>query len=135
MDPEYLSRFFNPDNINDYLPKIAVLIGRNIMEESTSFFEQVKTLNSQEWQWYISSIKILMHDDEHKPLLTITLSVPIDPLQHITPKVSRLLDENIFIKEHQADFNKLSTRECEILRNLALEKSSPETAEVLFYFN
>lgn len=132
MGPEYLSRFFNPENINDYLPKIAVLIERNVMEESTSFFEQVMTLGSQEWKWYISSIKILMRDDNNKPLLTITLSVPIDPIQHITPKVSRLLDENAFIREHQLEFNKLSKRECEVLRFLALGKSSPETADALF---
>lgn len=132
MGSEYLSKFFNPDNINDYLPKIAGLIERNIMEESTSFFEQVKTLKSQEWDWYISSIKILMRDDEQKPILTLTLSVPVDPIQHITPKVSRLLDENIFIRKHQTDFDKLSPRELEVLRFLALGKSAPETAEALF---
>ena len=132
MGPEYFSRFFNPENINDFLPKIAVLIERNIMEENTSFFEQVKTVKSQEWEWHISSVKILMRDDQQKPLLAITIAIPVEPIHHITPKVARLLEENIFIKKHQADFNKLSKRECEVLRLLALGKSSPETGEALF---
>ena len=132
MGPEYFSRFFNPENINDFLPKIAVLIERNIIEESTSFFEQVKTVESQEWEWHISSVKILMRDDQQKPLLAITIAIPVEPIHHITPKVARLLEENVFIKKHQADFNKLSKRECEVLRLLALGKSSPETGEALF---
>ncbi|AHM62686.1 response regulator containing a CheY-like receiver domain and an HTH DNA-binding domain [Flammeovirgaceae bacterium 311] len=132
LGPGYVAQFFNPEDAKEYVPKISALLERNNMEESTSFFQQVRISHVQEWVWHISSVKIFMQDEQGKPLLSITIAFPIDPLNHITTKVDRLLEENIFIRTHHANFKKLSKRECEVLRLLALGKSSPETATALF---
>ena len=132
LGPEYHVRFFNPEDVKDYLPKIVALLEQNNMEESTSFFQQVRSSKEQEWVWHISSVKILMQDEQGKPLLAITTAIPVDPMNHVTTKVDRLLEENNFIRKHYPNFQKLSKRECEILRLLALGKSAPETAEILF---
>lgn len=132
LGPEYHNRFFNPEDVKDYLPKIAALLDRNIVGESTSFFQQVLISKGQEWVWHLSSVKILMQDDQQKPLLAITIAIPIDPLHHITAKVERLLEEKNFLRNNYPNFQKLTSREREVLRLLAIGKSSPETAEILF---
>lgn len=132
IGPGYVNRFFNPEDAKEYVPKISALLDRNNIEESTSFFQQVRLSAAEDWVWHISSVKIFMQDEEGKPLLSITMAFPIDPLNHITTKVDRLLEENNFIRKNYTNFKKLSKRECEVLRLLALGKSSPETAVALF---
>ena len=75
---------------------------------------------------------IFLRDAEMKPLLIITLSFPIDAMHHMTNKANRLLEENNFLRKNFQKYSSLSKRECEILRQLALGKSSLETAAALF---
>ncbi|WP_299760768.1 LuxR C-terminal-related transcriptional regulator [uncultured Pontibacter sp.] len=132
LGDQYLTHFFNEEDSEDYVPKIKGLLERNNPGETISFFQQVRSLNCQEWVWHMSSIKVLLQDEQGKPLLSLTISFPIDPLHHVTAKVSRLLEENNFLRKHLHDYNKLGKREREVLRLMALGKSAPETAEVLF---
>lgn len=55
----------------------------------------------------------------------------IDTRHHLTAKVSRLLEENIFLRKNFQKFNQLIRREKEILQLTALGKSSTEMAEDL----
>lgn len=64
LGPAYFDRFFNPEDVKDYIPKVIALLERNIIDESTSFFQQVRTVEQQDWVWHISSVKILMQDDQ-----------------------------------------------------------------------
>src|SRR5688572_23409638 len=54
---EYHEKFFNTEDANDYVPKIFGLLERNT-DEVVYFFQQVRTSVSQEWDWYMSAIKI-----------------------------------------------------------------------------
>lgn len=132
LGSEYVNRFLNPKDVKDYVPKIIALLERNNMEEVTSFFQQVRSSAVQEWAWHISSIKIFMRDEQGKPLLSITMAFPIDHLNQITAKASRILEENDFKRKYYNEFIKLSKREREVLTLLALGKSAPEAAEILF---
>jgi DNA-binding CsgD family transcriptional regulator len=127
---EYHERFFNAEDAVDYVPKITGLLERNT-DEVVSFFQQVRTSETQEFDWYMSTIKILMRDDCHKPLLTITLAMQIDPKHHITSKVTRLLEENNFLRRHYHQFSKITKREQEVLKCIALGKTTAEFAKEL----
>lgn len=128
---KYHEKYFNPDDAKDYVPKLLNLMERN-SDETVSFFQQVRIEGKEEWSWHISSLKILMRDDEGKPLLLITFAFPVDPMSHVTTKVSRLLEENTFLRTHYAQFSKLGKREKDVLKLLALGKSSAKIAEDLF---
>ena len=128
---EYHSRFFNAEDAKDYAPKILGLMEKNKDDEICSFFQQVRFASDQDWSWHLASTKIFMRDDTGKPLLTITFAIPIDAMHHMTAKAERLLEENNFLRRHYHEFAKLSSRECDILRQLALGKSSSETAALL----
>lgn len=128
---EYFERFLNIDDVNDYVPKIQRMLEQNT-DESISYFQQVRTSREREWDWYLSVTRILCRDENNRPLLAITNAMSIDPDHHVTSKVSRLLEENTFLRNHHQVFAKLGNRECDVLRLLALGKSSAEIAKELF---
>ncbi|QHL88541.1 LuxR family transcriptional regulator [Nibribacter ruber] len=133
IGPQFYERFFNQEATDDFIPKlINGLLERNDDEEIISFFEQVKFKDSEEWVWHLSTLKILMRDEEGSPLLTITIAIKVEPDTHITPKVNRLLDESKFLRENVQAFAQLGKREQEILKMVVLGKSSTEIAEELF---
>lgn len=132
MGLEYHERFFNAEDAKDYVPKILGLLERNNDDEIVSFFQQVRQMPDMEWAWFLSSIKILLRDKDHKPVLTLTTSIPVDAQHHIAAKSQRILDENNFLRKNLHIFSKLSPREKEVLRLLALGHSSPEISETLF---
>ena len=128
---EYTEKYFNPEDAKDYSPKLHSMLDRNT-DESITFFQQVKFSGSEEWTWHLSSMKILMRDDRGIPLLVINMSFKIDPIQHVTPKVERILSENNFRRKHIHLYTQLTKREIEILKYMALGKSSVETGDELF---
>ncbi len=129
---EYHARFFNPEDAKDYVPKLAELMERNDPELYCSFFQQVRFSPQEDWNWHMSSVRILAHDDEGKPLLTIIIAYPIDTMHLVASKADRLLEENNFLRRNFHQFTKLSKREREILKFLALGKTAAETAAELF---
>ncbi len=128
---EYTEKYFNPEDAKDYTPKLHAMLDENT-DENVTFFQQVKLNNNQVWTWHLSTMKILLRDDEGLPLLVINMSFKIDPIQHVTQKVERILQENNFRKKNFHLFSQLTKREVEILKLMALGKSSLETANELF---
>ncbi|MDX5346144.1 MAG: helix-turn-helix transcriptional regulator [Hymenobacteraceae bacterium] len=131
LGSEYHRRFFNPEDAADYVPKLFDLMARNDDQEIFTFFQQVRPSEVHDWSWYFSSVKILLRNKDGNPLLCITMAYPIDPHHHITTKVSRLLEENNFLRKHYNLYTKLTNREREVLRLLASGNSSPEIAKEL----
>lgn len=129
---DYHRQFFNPEDVPNYSPKIFGMVQRNTSDEMITFFQQVRASPKEDWKWYSSSMKILLRDKEGKPMLSITVALPIDAEHYITPKIERLIEENLFLRKHQSAFASLSKREIEILRHLALGFSSHEIAALLF---
>lgn len=131
LGTEYHKRFFNEEDAKDYVPKMYDMIQRNNPEEIFSFFQQVRASEQHNWEWYISTIKILLQGTNGLPLLSITFAVPIDPLHHVTNKVSRLLDENNFLRTHFDKFAELSEREKQVAGFAAKGMANDEIARTL----
>lgn len=132
IGPDYYYRYFNPKDAEEYVPKMKGLLERNTDQECITLFQQVRIIGPNDWTWHLTSVKILMRDDAGKPLLTIGIAIPVDPEHHITNKVSRLLEENNFLRKNVQHFSKLSKREKQILKLMALGKSAAEIATDLF---
>lgn len=129
---DYHEKFFNPEDADDYVPKLFGLLNRNNNEECVSFFQQVKIKRQTVWTWHLSSSRILMRDDDDKPILMITQAFPIESLESLALKAERTLQENTFLKENRVAFSKLSEREIEVLTCLANGESSMKCGEQLF---
>lgn len=129
---EYHDHYFNPEDAQDYAPKLYDWLARNQNDETLTYFQQVRFFGDTDWTWHISTVKVLLRDEAAKPLLIISMSFPIDAMHHMTTKASRLLEENNFLRANFSKFATLSEREREVLRLMALGKSAPETGELLF---
>jgi DNA-binding CsgD family transcriptional regulator len=132
LGSEYLNTFFNPEDLEDYKPKIFGLLNDLGDDRFVSYFQQVRSSASHDWSWYFSTTKVFIRNDEGKPTHLITTAAPVDPVHHITSKVNRLLGENNFLKKNKHIFASLTNREKEILRFMALGTSATEIAEKLF---
>ena len=128
---EYHSRYFNLADAEYYVDKIKSLMIGNNSDELVTFFQQVRRSPAHEWLWHLSASKIFVRDLDEKPLLFLTLSIPVDSKSHITTKVERLQREYDFLRRNQHVFAALTNREKEILRYMALGKNSEEIAESL----
>jgi DNA-binding CsgD family transcriptional regulator len=128
---EYHQRFFNPDDVPNYVPKILGLLQRNEVGEMVTYFQQVRANENEPWKWYSSSTKILLWDKEQRPILAITIAIPIDAEHHISPKIERLIKENNYLREKKALYASLSKREREVLRLLVQGHNSFEIAQLL----
>jgi DNA-binding CsgD family transcriptional regulator len=128
----YHSKYFNPNESAEYVPGMLALLERNDLNEAYTFFQQSRQSDEQPWNWYLSSIKVLLQDDDGTPVLAITIAQNIDPLHHLTSKVSRLLDENNFLRKNQHIFAMLTRKEREIVKLMAVGQSSKQIAQTLF---
>ncbi|MCC3160496.1 helix-turn-helix transcriptional regulator [Hymenobacter sp. 15J16-1T3B] len=132
LGPGYWEKYFNPTDSADLLPKVYEMIQNPDPWASVSIFQQVRTAPDGGYVWHLSATRVLLRDEPTgQPLLLVTSSVPIDPLHHVTHKVSRLLEENNFLRQNAPRFATLTAREREVLRLLALGHSAPEIAATL----
>lgn len=125
MGSNYHQRFFNPEDLEDYKPKVVALLERNDENEFITLFQQVRPSEKHDWSWYLTTSKIFLKDNEGNPSHFISFATPVDPLHHITHKVNRLLEENNFFRHNQKKMASLTNREKDVLRLIALG----ETAE------
>ena len=132
LGPAYHERFFNMEEAKVYVPKIFSSLERNDPQEWVTFFQQVKHAGKTDWTWYSSSTRIFMLNEENKPLLSITIALPLDYDHHNTAVVERLQKENDFLRENSHKFSSLTKRERDILKLTCLGKSSQEISECLF---
>ena len=129
---DYNYLYFNKADAEDYIPKVFAMLERRDPNEIVTFFQQVRSSPTAPWTWHISTTRILLQDTDGTPVLAITVSQPIDPLHHVTSKVSRLLEENDFLRTNYARFNTLTKREVEVLTFMGQSKSTAEIAQILF---
>ncbi|GAL86391.1 hypothetical protein MYP_3620 [Sporocytophaga myxococcoides] len=128
---EYNDRYFNVEDWQDYSPKIIKLLESKNENELISFFQQVRKSKNHNWTWYLSTLKIFHADENGTPTHIIVTACPIDPQNAVNAKVDRLLDENKFLRENHKLFSKLTNREREILKQMAIGQQSSEIAKML----
>lgn len=126
---EFIQNFFNEEDAKVFTPKLLELLEGNV--EFAPYFQQVRTGEAGEFAWYMTVTKVLQYDEDGRPLLLITSSMQVDPEHYFTGKAARLLEENEFLKNHYNEFAKLTVREQEVLKLLALGKSAMEIGEEL----
>lgn len=128
MGSEYHERFFNNEDMESFLEKLYNLLRKKDPEETFTFFQQVKFKDREDWVWHIASTRIFHQSEDGTPSHMVTVAFPVDRMKHIPNKAERLLAENEFFKENRNKFLSLGKRAKEVLKLVALGKSSPEIA-------
>lgn len=128
---EYNKAYFNEEDVKDYAPKVFGFLESNDDDKICTLFQQVRFKPHGAWTWHLSSLKILVRDNDGNPLLTITTSFPLEDMRHIAKKADRILEENNFLRKNFHLFSKLGAREQEVLKYWVLSKTSTEIAELM----
>lgn len=128
---DYTSRFMNYDDMQPFLEKLKKLLEQNDPEQTFTFFHQVKLSGREEWSWYLSSIRIFHQDSTGRPTHTVTTAFAIDHIEKATIKAERLLAENRFSRKNVTKYQNLGKRPREVLKLVAVGKTSAEIAEQL----
>lgn len=131
MGPQYHEKFFNNEDMAGFMKKLEKLLNQKNPDETLTFFQQVKLKDRKQWVWHIGSLKIFHQDANGTPTHTITIVFPIDQMKHIPSKAERLLAENDFFQNNHDKFQNLGKRAKEVLRLVALGKSSAAIASEL----
>lgn len=131
MGPKYHERFFNNEDMDDYMKKLSKMLKKKDPDETFTIFQQVKIRESNTWVWHIASVRIFNQDETGNPTHLITVAFPIDSMKHIPHKAERLLAENNFFRNNLDKFLNLGKREKQVLRLVALGKSSAAIGEEL----
>ncbi len=127
----YDTNYFNLEENNEYLSKITYLINSH-SNESVCYFQQVCNQQTKEWTIFANNTKVFFRNEAGKPTHIITISNKIDPVHHITTKVTRMMEELNFYREKSPLFHKLTKREKEVLGCIALGMNSGEISNRLF---
>jgi DNA-binding CsgD family transcriptional regulator len=111
--------FFNPEDANEYEPKIRDLIIRNDDNEIVYFFQQIWKSTEKRFFWYPTCLKIILKDAKGEPLLALIIVIPIEHGQSAAAKSKRTTEEKNFIKLGYQLLETLTRRELEVLKLLA----------------
>lgn len=132
MGTDYHQHFFNPEDARDYVPKLVKLFQRIDDTDMVSYFQQVRRSPQHDWAWFLTASRIIYRDEQGNARLALTTSLPVDAQHHIAAKAQRLLEENNFLRKNYHIFDRLTKREKEILRMMALGNSSEDMAASLY---
>ena len=132
MGPEYLVRFFNPEEAKQYSPKLLDFLQRQDENEIISVLQQVRPSPERPYSWHISGIKIIHKDENGIPLLLMTVAIPVDSVHELAQKAQRFLDENNYLKRNQHLFQSLTKRETELLKLFAKGITNESIAKQLY---
>lgn len=128
---DYNKRFLNEAFMDDYLVFLKKMIKEKGDDHTYNFFHQVQLKEGEKYVWYNSTIKVFYKDDNGFPTHSVTIAFPLGDLEHIPQKAEKMLDESFFLKRNRQKFHSLSSRGKEVLRLVALGKTSAEIAEEL----
>ncbi len=131
MGPDFQHHFLNNAEASHYVLRILSILGRN-ENETISIFHQARPSPSEDFSWYLSSVKIILRNKKSEPVLALSTSIPIDATHVMASKAQRLLEENNFLRHNYHLFDSLTKREIEILTLIALGHSNEFIAEKLF---
>jgi DNA-binding CsgD family transcriptional regulator len=128
---DYNKRFLNEDFMDDYLVFLRKMMKEKSEDHAYNFFHQVQLKEGEDYVWYNSAIKVFYKDEQGFPTHSVTIAFPLGDLEHIPQKAEKMLDESLFLKRNRQKFHSLSSRGIEVLRLVALGKTSAEIAEDL----
>jgi len=132
LDMEYHTTFFNRNDVEFYLPKFMEVLRAGDRTKWFSFFQQVATGKDGRFEWYLSTTKPFVYDENGEPLLSLTFALQLNPNHLLAEKAEKLMEENRMLNDHYDSFASLTKRERELLRYIASGETTEDISRRIF---
>jgi DNA-binding CsgD family transcriptional regulator len=123
---------FNKEEFEINQKKIDLFYKRNDPTEIQTFFQRLKPKGEKDYRWMYVASKLFYKPNELIPQQRILIACPVHMMGDMTNKISRVLDENLYMKKNFRKFAHLTKREKEILTLIAQGYQNPDISEMLF---
>lgn len=131
IDGKYFEKLLGRQEKEEILEKYKLLTKHKDPKESFTLFQRVRIQGQEEMVWHITCVRIFYRNGKGDVTHTISVSFPVDRMKHIPNKAERLFAESEFFRRNLSKYLSLGQRAQEVLRLVALGKSSAEIAEEL----
>lgn len=111
---------------------IGGLYERNDETEILSFFQKLRPIGSDDFEWMYITSKLYKRKKDSDPCERLLIACPVKMMGDMTSKITRALDENQYMKKHFKKFAQLTKREKEILTLVAEGYNNPNIADLLY---
>jgi DNA-binding CsgD family transcriptional regulator len=134
MGTEYFRIFFNEEDAAHYLGKWDEFKADPESKGAWfTYFQQVTNVGFDRPLWFLSVSRIIAYDEQtDEPMLSLTLALRLNQYLPITPKLDRLVNEHVFLKENMNLFGRLTNREKDILKRMSAGDGIKAIAEATF---
>ncbi|MFD2787395.1 response regulator transcription factor [Hymenobacter rubripertinctus] len=131
LGPQFSPTYFNAVESDEYMARVFGLMYENGIPDVHTFYQQVRTTEHAGWTMYLTAMRRFLVNAHGAPLLVMGMAVPLHPDNHFATKVAHLLEDNAFLRQHAANFALLTTRERQVLAQVARGHSSADIAAAL----
>ncbi|MGV3706628.1 MAG: helix-turn-helix domain-containing protein [Arcticibacter sp.] len=132
MGSAYFLNFFPNEELNDLRPRLEEFINQNDHTASYSFFQRVRSNPTADFRWYLTHSLFSPGTGINGALQLIHIAVDVEKIEYAGQQLNYLLEQNSFVKRNFCRYITLTSREKEIIRLIANDKSSYEIACKLF---
>jgi len=129
--PEYFQQFFVPEEINTIIPTYLEMQKNQKDAGIYNFVHRVKALDESSYKWYFASAKLLYTPNQEVSDKIILIVNEVNSLGNIARKINSVLEESDWMKKNFTKFCRLTPKEKEIIRLLAVGKNSNEISDIL----
>lgn len=124
---EFIQQIFEPGTLEILTQPLVQMVQEDDRSKVISFFQKVKLNKSVGFKWLLTTSKILKDKNEF-----ISISQELSGMDGSIKAVSRLLDDNLYLRKNMKKFGSLTKREKQILKLVTQGLTTKQVAEKLF---
>lgn len=133
LGPVYYEQFFVKDEITSFFKGINRYLTEGDFEKQYNFFQRVKLYKHKDYTWFHTVCKAFEVPGQTSPEVKLVLiSAPVTGADRLATRVSKTLEQDVYIRQNYRRFALLTKREKEVIVLMAHGKYSQEIAEQLF---
>lgn len=123
----FIQKIFEPGTLEFFSRPLIQMVQEDDKSKIISFFQKIKLDQNKDYNWLLTTSKILKDRDEF-----ISISQELSGMDGSIRAISKLLDDNLYIRKNMRKFGSLTKREKQILKLVSKGNTTKQVAEQLF---
>ena len=124
---KFIEEIFEPGTIEYFSRPLIQMIQEDDHSRIISFFQKIKPYSSSKYEWLLTTSKFLKDGNE-----SISISQGLSEMHGPVGAISKVLEDNLYIRKNMQRFGSLTKREKQILKLVANGFSTNQVAEKLY---